>query len=1108
MKFVSTLLLVLFANYLSAQQLSENYEISRSIGYKQNDYLDVNTDGILDLVTLGLDDFSYYLGNGDGTFGMKKLIRDTLSVGAAQTVNFDYSDFNNDGKIDFVVYSGVSNAVEVFLNNVSGFNKVVLQNVSPYIKSVFCLDMTGDGLEDVLTGHYIGQGAIPEWIQIYVNQGGGNFASGTTLVTNVSVNDIFKLQDMDNDGDEDIVKRNVGTPTSVTIIKNMGTTFTSGMYYGVIGKTFTEFDILDVDNDGFKDIVVPFYNSPTSIHWWKNLGNANFMTGYDITVPTRANCVDITTSDVDLDSYLDVVMTTANMVYWYKNTSGIFQVIDTLATTQFYTFVTSDIDDLDGDLLPDLNTVDDYGSSVYINSGSAQFSIGDRITQMPKDPIFVDIKDIDNDGIKDVIYSTGFGPSFIKDIVWHKSDGNNHFNEETVILRNFIDIMGYEVEDVDNDGDNDIVMGCTSCSINSVTYTNRLIVMRNNGTGNFTSVSNLGLSKARFIQVVDIDNDSDKDIVAVSALISGFNTVKIFWNNGASYTEQIIYNGTVSKEAVFVADMNGDSKKDLVIKTTLGSGFPGFEIWFNNGSNSFPTSTPYLRRNFQICVRDFDNDGDSDVMKSYTYGSLNEGIMLLKNNGAGLFTDSVSLEYFVPGVSNSKYLYPFDFDNDLDLDLFTLESDSITYFKNMGGGNFAPKALVQTGIWLVSDLALGNIDGDPFKEIVTGSEGHDQVMTVTYANVANTPILNVSNDTVCAGSTIQIVVANNTALNLNTTWALYEGSIGNSPNQLSTTGTFNVSVDSTTTYFICGYGGVSLNGNIQETTVFVNQSSWEESASACGSYNWSVNGTTYTMSGIYIETLTSMQGCDSIRILNLTITPLTIIGETLSVCNSYYWPASGITYNSSGLYTLVFAGSNGCDSVLTLDLTIHSPSSGIAVEAACDSYTWIDGVNYTASTTAPTWTLTNALGCDSVIMLDLTIYPSTASTIIDTAMDSYTLNGQNYTLSGTYVQVIPNAIGCDSTISLELTIYYSLVEEFQLASFSVSPNPSNGDLHIKWDEESINVKDLKLLDNSGRVVKDLGIENQYQDLSALVSGVYYIKIVSKQGNYFLKWVRY
>ena len=113
---------------------------------------------------------------------------------------------------------------------------------------------------------------------------------------------------------------------------------------------------------------------------------------------------------------------------------------------------------------------------------------------------------------------------------------------------------------------------------------------------------------------------------------------------------------------------------------------------------------------------------------------------------------------------------------------------------------------------------------------------------------------------------------------------------------------------------------------------------------------------------------------------------------------------------------------NGCDSTATLNLTINNSTTGTDVQTACDTYTWIDGVTYTSSNNTATHTLTNAAGCDSVVTLDLTINNSTTSTTAITACDSYDWNGTTYTSSGSYDYVTTNAAGCDSTATLNLTI--------------------------------------------------------------------------------------
>lgn len=88
---------------------------------------------------------------------------------------------------------------------------------------------------------------------------------------------------------------------------------------------------------------------------------------------------------------------------------------------------------------------------------------------------------------------------------------------------------------------------------------------------------------------------------------------------------------------------------------------------------------------------------------------------------------------------------------------------------------------------------------------------------------------------------------------------------------------------------------------------------------------------------------------------------------------------------------------------------------------ACETYTAPDGMIYTASGSY-TAVIPNSQGCDSTITVDLTINNATTSTIADSGCDSLVINGMTYTFSGTYTQTLTNAAGCDSTITLTLDI--------------------------------------------------------------------------------------
>ena len=63
--------------------------------------------------------------------------------------------------------------------------------------------------------------------------------------------------------------------------------------------------------------------------------------------------------------------------------------------------------------------------------------------------------------------------------------------------------------------------------------------------------------------------------------------------------------------------------------------------------------------------------------------------------------------------------------------------------------------------------------------------------------------------------------------------------------------------------------------------------------------------------------------------------------------------------NNSATFNIVGGAANGCDSLVTLDLTINNSVSGTDTQVACGSYTWIDGNTYTTSNNSATFNIPN-----------------------------------------------------------------------------------------------------------------------------------------------------
>ena len=191
--------------------------------------------------------------------------------------------------------------------------------------------------------------------------------------------------------------------------------------------------------------------------------------------------------------------------------------------------------------------------------------------------------------------------------------------------------------------------------------------------------------------------------------------------------------------------------------------------------------------------------------------------------------------------------------------------------------------------------------------------------------------------------------------------------------------------------------------------------------------------------------------------------------DSQNACDSYTW-IDGNTYttsNNAATYSL--PNIEGCDSTIVLDLTINNSYSGTDTQTSCDNYTWIDGATYTENNNTATVEYTTIHGCDSTITLDLVINQSTSSSLTETALDSYTLNGVTYDSSGVYSQIIINSAGCDSLITLNLTIESSVGIIESVEEILLYPNPTNEKIRVSVPTSLIGLK-ARIYDASGKEI--------------------------------------
>ena len=196
-------------------------------------------------------------------------------------------------------------------------------------------------------------------------------------------------------------------------------------------------------------------------------------------------------------------------------------------------------------------------------------------------------------------------------------------------------------------------------------------------------------------------------------------------------------------------------------------------------------------------------------------------------------------------------------------------------------------------------------------------------------------------------------------------------------------------------------------------------------AMACEQYEW--YGETYTQSGTYNQTYTNMFGCDSIITLHLTINPA--YHENLVVSAFEEYTLNSETYHESGDYTQQYTTVDGCDSIINLHLTIYQSHDAVIQDEVCAGSPYTSNGFDTIFVQSGEYTLIHIdqdiNGYDSITTLLLTVNP-VFNNVIEQSIchnDSYDFFGQTLSESGTYTNNLQSVAGCDSIITLQLTVF-------------------------------------------------------------------------------------
>jgi hypothetical protein len=211
--------------------------------------------------------------------------------------------------------------------------------------------------------------------------------------------------------------------------------------------------------------------------------------------------------------------------------------------------------------------------------------------------------------------------------------------------------------------------------------------------------------------------------------------------------------------------------------------------------------------------------------------------------------------------------------------------------------------------------------------------------------------------------------------------------------------------------------------------------------------------------------------------------------------------------------------SSGSTDVFSQKLSFCQPTYGTDVQTACGSFTWIDGNTYTASNNTATYVVPNAQGCDSVITLNLTINNVSDVTTFLSGSNTITANNTSATYrwldcdnnfapipgetaqsftpatDGNYaVELTEN--GCVDTSACVNVTTVGIREQLS-ETIKLFPNPSTGTFSVDLGETEA-VATITITDMTGKVVNEM--RNPSTGIIAfdlnLKPGLYLLKVLS------------
>jgi len=542
-----------------------------------------------------------------------------------------------------------------------------------------------------------------------------------------------------------------------------------------------DFIVIDWNNDGYEDVVFTD-NTNNLISWIQNLGNEQFSTPQLIAnIESPQGNIDIV--DFDGDSDLDVIVTSVTF-----NGGAIASVvlIENLGNGNFSqsnlasgicSLAKSKVIDVDNDSYFDLITIGGCGDLYLIKqtvSGMVSSLIDNTLNSMNQ---LFEIDDFNGDGLPDIltIETSANSGTNLFDLYIIENLGGGNFSVPHLISNSIPSHEFFTTGDYDNDGDIDVLLTKSYGS-----YNEYIVLYNNNTFSNWSSSIFPFLSNAKGkMRLADINNDNSTDLVAgeywnISSSFE-YHLIDSLGNSDTYILFDTLTSTTSDNIEIELKDMNNDSSLDIVVFSKKYNQIFWFEnllyspfkahgnVFIDNNQNGVKDSTDLGFSAVQ--VQSSENSAYTTQNGSY-FLSLDSGNHVITQNALqnwGLTTPNsfynVVLNMNTPSIYNLDFgFFPTNIFSEINGDIssnqFVCDNVSELWCNVHNEGTTRPKTLLK----LVLDDSVSYVSSSIMPDSIIDQNIYWNIDTLEYFQSENIQIEVMSPDFNSMGDTLKCLL--------------------------------------------------------------------------------------------------------------------------------------------------------------------------------------------------------------------------------------------------------------------------------------------------------------------------------------------------------------